>query len=88
MATLLATDLTRSNRYQEAAALMQSLAGQLQAQGVDTATTTPILQAADLYTAYARVALSAARSTPRTNTTYLSRSTTTCTRDTRSRDTS
>lgn len=54
MATLLATDLTRSNRYQEAAALMQSLAGQLQAQGVDTATTTPILQAADLYTAYAR----------------------------------
>ena len=56
MATLLATDLTRSNRYQEAAALMQSLAGQLQAQGVDTATTTPILQAADLYTAYARVA--------------------------------
>lgn len=56
MATLLATDLTRSNRYQEAAALMQSLAGQLQAQGVDTTTTTPILQAADLYTAYARVA--------------------------------
>ena len=56
MATLLATDLTRSNRYQEAAALMQSLAGQLQAQGVDTATTAPILQAADLYTAYARVA--------------------------------
>lgn len=56
MATLLATDLTRSNRYLEAAALMQSLAGQLQAQGVDTATTTPILQAADLYTAYARVA--------------------------------
>lgn len=56
MATLLATDLTRSNRYQEASALMQSLAGQLQAQGVDTATTAPILQAADLYTAYARVA--------------------------------
>lgn len=34
MATLLATDLTRSNRYREASALMQSLAGQLQAQGV------------------------------------------------------
>lgn len=53
MATLLATDLTRSNRYQEAAALMQSLAQQLQAQGVDTATTASILKAADLYTMYA-----------------------------------
>lgn len=53
MAALMATNLTRCGRYEEAAALMQSLAGQLQAQGVDTATTASILKAADLYTMYA-----------------------------------
>lgn len=54
MAALMATNLTRCGRYEEAAALMQSLAQQLQAQGVDTATTASILKAADLYTMYAR----------------------------------
>lgn len=53
MAALMATNLTRCGRYEEAAALMQSLAQQLQAQGVDTATTASILKAADLYTMYA-----------------------------------
>ena len=54
MAALMATNLTRCTRYEEAAALMQSLAQQLQAQGVDSATTASILKAADLYTMYAR----------------------------------
>lgn len=54
MAALMATNLTRCGRYEEAAALMQSLAQQLQAQGVDTATTASVLKAADLYTMYAR----------------------------------
>ena len=98
MAALMATNLTRCTRYEEAAALMQSLAQQLQAQGVDTATTASILKAADLYTMYSRRPTftqcmpasrpSAARFIRQANTTSPSRSTTTCTRDTRSRDTS
>ena len=95
MAALMATNLTRCTRYEEAAALMQSLAQQLQAQGVDSATTASILKAADLYTMYARESPlcpasrpSAARFIRQANTTSPSRSTTTCTRDTRSRGTS
>lgn len=53
MVSLMATNLTRCGRYEEAAALMQSLAEQLQAQGVDTATTAAIRKAADVYAMYA-----------------------------------
>ena len=53
MVSLMATNLTRCGRYEEAAALMQSLAEQLQTQGVDTATTAAIRKAADVYAMYA-----------------------------------
>ena len=87
MAALMATNLTRCTRYEEAAALMQSLAEQLQTQGVDTATIAAIRKAADVYAMYAHESPLCRQLHP-ANTTSPSRSTTTCTRDTRSRDTS
>ena len=77
MAALMATNLTRCGHYEEAAALMQSLAPQ------------PLSSRRPTFTQCMPASRpSAARFIRQANTTSPSRSTTTCTRDTRSRDTS
>ena len=84
MAALMATNLTRCTRYEEAAALMQSLAEQLQTQGVDTATTAAIRKATPTSTRCMPMNhLSVANSTRQVNITFPLHSTTTCTKDTR-----